>query len=130
MKYTFAILGLGLLVSLIIISSNPKNNSTQESTIIKNNVSLEGGKQIITLSAKGGYSPNISKAKSGIPTLLKVETKNTMDCSLSLVIPDLKYRNFLPSSGSTEINIPPQPAGKTLQGLCGMGMYGFKIVFE
>lgn len=130
MKYAFAILGLGLLTSLIIINFNSKNNLTQEPTIIENNVSLEDGKQIITLNAKGGYSPNISKAKAGIPTLLKMETKNTMDCSLSLVIPDLKYRNFLPSSGTTEIEIPPQPTGKTIQGLCSMGMYGFKIIFE
>jgi hypothetical protein len=42
----------------------------------------------------------------------------------------MNYQKNLPPSGVTEIEIPPQEAGSTFEGLCGMGMYGFEIAFK
>ncbi len=88
------------------------------------------GQQIIDITARGGYSPRLIAAKAGVPTTLRVRTADTYDCSVSLVIPKLSYRKFLNSSGTEEIAIPADKATGTLNGVCGMGMYSFKVVFE
>lgn len=93
-------------------------------------VSIVDGKQIIDISAKGGYSPRRVVAKAGIPTILRVSTNGTFDCSASLVIPKLSYQKFLQSSGTEDIIIAPEQAQGTLQGLCSMGMYNFQIKFQ
>ena len=96
----------------------------------KNNVSIVEGKQVIQIIAKGGYSPRNSVAKAGMPTVLKIKTSGTFDCSSALVIPSLSYRANLPMSGETLIDVPTQPAGSTLQGVCAMGMYSFSVQFN
>ena len=88
------------------------------------------GKQIIDISAKGGYSPRKVIAKAGISTILRVSTRGTFDCSASLVIPKLSYQKFLQSSGTEDIVIAPEQARGTLQGLCSMGMYNFQVIFQ
>ncbi len=95
-----------------------------------NNVSVVDGKQIIVINAKGGYAPRVTSAKAGIPTVLKMDTTGTFDCSAALSIPSLGYRNMLPSSGETFIDVPPQKPGTTMRGLCAMGMYSFAINFN
>ncbi|MBI3045951.1 MAG: cupredoxin domain-containing protein [Candidatus Harrisonbacteria bacterium] len=93
-------------------------------------VSAAGGKQIIDVSAKGGYSPRLISAKAGLPTTLRVKTNGTFDCSASLVIPKLSYQKFLQPSGIEEIAITPEQARGTMRGLCSMGMYNFQIRFQ
>lgn len=88
------------------------------------------GKQIIEIRAKGGYSPRVVNAKAGVPTIIKMETVNTFDCSASLVIPEISYQKFLSPSGVEEIEIPANKAQGTMQGLCSMGMYSFLINFN
>lgn len=95
-----------------------------------NNVSIVDGKQIIVITAKGGYSPRVTNAKAGIPTVIKMDTRGTFDCSSALSIPSIGYRNNLPPSGETEIELPPQKAGANMRGLCAMGMYSFSINFD
>jgi Cu+-exporting ATPase len=92
--------------------------------------SIVDGKQIIDITAKGGYSPRVVVAKAGVPTVLRVTTNGTFDCSASVVIPKLSYQKFLQPSGTEEINISAEQAQGTLQGLCAMGMYNFQIKFE
>jgi plastocyanin domain-containing protein len=94
-----------------------------------NNVSVVDGKQIIEIRAKGGYSPVHSVAKAGVPTILRVNTNGTFDCSSSIRIPELNISKNLPMSGTTDIDLGIQKAG-TFQGTCGMGMYPFDIKFE
>ncbi|MCR4280901.1 MAG: cupredoxin domain-containing protein [Candidatus Kaiserbacteria bacterium] len=93
-------------------------------------VSIVGGKQLIDISAKGGYSPRVVIAKAGMPTVLRVATRGTFDCSASLVIPKLSYQKFLSPTGTEEIPISPEQAQGTMQGLCSMGMYNFQIKFQ
>ena len=94
------------------------------------NVRVEGGTQIITITAKGGYSPKVTTAKAGMPTVIHMDTRGTFDCSSAVVIPSLSYRGNLPPSGETSIDVPPQQAGSTMRGLCAMGMYNFSINFN
>ncbi len=64
----------------------------------QDNVSVVEGGQIVAITARGGYSPRISNAQANIPTVLKMVTNGTFDCSSSLVIPSLNYRTNLPPS--------------------------------
>ncbi len=122
-----AILVAGVLIGGAIMLGGKSN---QPSTDSVDNVSVIDGKQIITVDAKGGYSPKVTIAKAGIPTVLRVQTNGTFDCSSALTIPTIGYRANLPPSGITEIEIPPQKAGTSLNGICAMGMYNFSINYN
>ena len=130
MKLTIVsiIISVGLIGGAIVLSRGalvPNGNIVPE-----NNVSIVNGKQIIQIQARGGYQPRRSTAKAGLPTVLRVSTSGTFDCSASLVIPKLSYQKFLQASGTEEISISPEQAQGTMQGLCSMGMYNFQIRFE
>ena len=122
---------ISLVISVLLIGgafwlvAGPAGNSGGASA-----VSIVEGKQIIDISAKGGYLPRVIVAKAGVPTVLRVTTRGTFDCSASLVIPKLSYQKFLQSSGTEEIAISPGAAQGTMQGLCAMGMYNFQIKFQ
>ncbi len=97
--------------------------------IASTNVYLEDGVQIIEIRAKGGYSPLRTTAKAYLPTLLRMVTDDTFDCSSSVMIPDLRLRKRLPLSGSTDIQLPTIPENTELTVYCGMGMYYFDLEF-
>ncbi len=118
------------IILAVLIFNKPVNTNSKDAQITDNVTTLEDGKQMITIDAKGGYSPQNTNAKANIPTLLQIKTKFTMDCSSSLVIPSLKFRKVLPVSGGTIIEVPPQPAGTSIRGLCSMGMYSFNLNFN
>ena len=121
------ILGIALIAGAIILSdSSSKPVPTQAS----NNITTENGTQIISIEARGGYSPRKTTAKANTPTILRMNTKNTFDCSSALSIPKLGIQKNLPYTGSTDFTVPPQSAGTKLQGLCVMGMYYFEIQFQ
>ncbi|OHA83521.1 MAG: hypothetical protein A2937_00220 [Candidatus Yonathbacteria bacterium RIFCSPLOWO2_01_FULL_47_33b] len=94
-----------------------------------NNVTIVDGKQIVEIKARGGYQPRKSVAKAGIPTILRFDTNGTFDCSSSVRVPSLGISKTLPQTGVTDIDIGVGKAG-TLQGMCGMGMYPFEVVFQ
>ena len=134
MKSVFISLGVAVLLigGAVVLSQGTTRDATQgsETKEINSNVTVEDGKQIVTISAKGGYLPEITEAKADMPTVLRVETKNTFDCSSTLLIPSMDYQKNLPPTGVTEVELPPQDVGSTFEGLCGMGMYRFKIAFK
>lgn len=92
----------------------------------EDNVSIVDGTQIVTLQAKGGYQPRVSTVKAGMPTILRVNTAGTFDCSSALQIPSLKISKNLPASGTTDIALGELKPG-TLDGTCSMGMYPFEL---
>ena len=129
MKSTvIAILIGAVLVSGAIMLSQKSPSTTAVAEA--NNVNVVDGKQIVSITAKGGYSPRVSKAKADMPTTLRVTTNGTFDCSSALTLPSISYQNNLPATGVTNIEIPAQKAGTKFQGLCSMGMQRFEIAFE
>src|SRR3989344_2380284 len=122
---------ISIMVSVLLISgafwlatqSSASGGGSAMATIVD-------GIQYVDISAKGGYSPRVVTAKAGMPTVLRVKTSGTFDCSASLVIPKLSYQKFLQPSGTEEIRISGEQAQGTLQGLCSMGMYSFQVRFE
>lgn len=93
------------------------------------NVTIENGQQIVTITAKGGYLPRTSTAKAGIPTVIRFRTEGTFDCSTFIRIPSMGVSQYLPSTGTVDIPVTNPKAG-LLNGMCGMGMYPFQVNFE
>lgn len=118
----FAVL---LIVGSSILAKNKGNNAPPS----VENVSIVDGKQIVNLVAKGGYQPNKSLAKANIPTIIRFETSGSFDCSTSVRIPSMNISEYLPPSGTTDMDIGTQPVS-TFRGSCGMGMYPFEIEFK
>lgn len=129
MKLTIIAIVVSIFLILGAVFVSQRNDVTPQ-TVEKANVIIENGKQIVTIDAKGGYSPSLSKVRADMPTVLRIQTKGTFDCSSAVVIPSIDYHKNLPQSGVTEIELPPQKAGSTLEGMCAMGMYTFDIAFE
>ncbi len=131
-KSTLQNIGIWVLVSIVVIGVFAfligGNTENSDSANI-NTVSISGDKQIIDLTAKGGYSPRVIEAKANTQTILRVSTNNTFDCSSALKIPELGVSKNLPSTGKTEIEIAAQEPGSVIDGTCAMGMYNFKIKF-
>lgn len=126
---TLSVLIVSVMIGSALIFINSNNSNTQLSND-STNLSMIDGNQIITINAKGGYSPKITNAKANVPTILKVTTSGTFDCSSAISIPSLSYRKNLEPTGVAEIMLPPQKANSTLKGLCSMGMYNFTINFN
>lgn len=128
-----SILAAALLIGGAIMLAGRSSSGTSNAGVqvaSADNVSVVDGKQVIDITAKGGYSPRVTIAKADMPTTLRLNTNGTFDCSSSVSIPALSYRSYLPQTGVTEVDVPPQRAGTTLQGRCAMGMYNFKVSFN
>ncbi len=103
--------------------------SDTSAVVDANNVTIVDGKQIVEISAKGGYQPRKSIAKAGVPTIIRFDTNGTFDCSSSVRIPSMNISKSLPQTGKTDIDVGSQEVA-TLQGTCGMGMYPFEVEFK
>ncbi len=131
MKIIFGLIVVGAVFFGGYIIMN-LNNSDDDSATVEpgaSNVSVVDGTQIIDLRAKGGYTPKVTVAKSGMPTILRVSTNGTFDCSSAIRIPSLRVSQTLPMNGTTDISLGTLESG-LIQGNCGMGMYPFQINVE
>ena len=123
LKNIFLILAIGAaLIFVYKAGSSSEPNQSAPSTKVENGV------QIVDLVAKGGYSPRIIQVQPNLPIKLKVETKNTFDCSSAFHIPSLKISKSLPPIGISEFDIPALTPGQSLEGNCSMYMYRFTLV--
>ncbi len=128
---TIALISAAVIVGGAIVYSNMSSAPAADTTVVVNgnNVTVVDGKQIIDIQAKGGYSPQKNVAKAGIPTVLRIHTQGTFDCSSAFRIPSMNISKNLPPSGVTEIDLG-SPSIAMLQGVCSMGMYSFEVEFQ
>ncbi len=77
-----------------------------------------------------GYTPSLSRARSGEPVTLNLVTNKTFTCAQAFVIPSLGIERLLPDSGETPIPLPAQPAGSVLRYTCSMGMFTGEVFFD
>lgn len=125
MKETIlSIIVAGALIGGAIVMSGGNQGKGTEVSV--NNVTVVDGKQIIEITAKGGYLPEKSVASAGMPTILRINTKGTFDCSSSVRVPSMNISQNLPPSGITDIDLGVLSKG-ILEGTCSMGMYPFEI---
>lgn len=122
---------ISILVAIILIGGAVVFSKKSDTAPIADasNVTVVDGKQIVEISAKGGYYPRKSVAKAGMPTIIRFDTNGTFDCSSSIRIPSMNISKSLPQTGTTDIDVGSQQVA-TLQGTCGMGMYPFEVEFK
>ncbi len=118
-----------VLIGGVFIFTRGNSQSQTGNQVAGNNVSVIDGNQIITINAKGGFQPQKSVAKAGLPTIIRFDTNGTFDCSSSIRIPSLNISKVLPQTGSTDVDVGNKQLA-TLQGTCGMGMYSFEVDFQ
>jgi plastocyanin domain-containing protein len=115
-----------LILGAFVLASGGKSDETSTDAL----AFMEGDTQVIEIIARGGYTPQVTKAKAGVPTIIRMKTENTYDCSSALVIPSLGYQKNLKPSAVEEIEVPLEKTQGILKGMCSMAMYHFQIVFE
>ena len=129
-KAVYSILGILVFVFILINMSSGNSAGNSSNSDVKGSVTMEGDKQILAIQVRGGYTPSTITAKANTPSIIRFTTANSFDCSTALTISKLNYRNNLPYTGVTDVEVPAQAPGSTIEGVCSMGMYRFKITFN
>lgn len=124
-----AIIAAAILIGGALMLPSGESQEDGGQSVAPNNLTMENGVQVIEIRAKGGYSPRKTEAVAGVPTVIRMNTKSTFDCSSALTIPSLGIQKSLPMNGTTDIDIGTPEAGSLL-GTCSMGMYRFEVVFK
>ncbi len=89
---------------------------------------LAGGVQRITVTVRGGYSPDVIRARPGVPLELVFDRQESGDCTSRVVFADLGVSASLPAYEQTTVRLAPSSAG-SFGFACGMNMiHGTLIV--
>lgn len=88
-----------------------------------------GGRQEVTITVRGGYSPAVIRTAAGQPVRLVFDRQETASCSEEVVFPDFGVKRFLPANEKTVVEITP-PAAGTYEFTCGMGMLHGRVIAE
>jgi YHS domain-containing protein len=87
-------------------------------------------RQEITVRVKGGYIPEVVRARPGLPVRIHFKREETSPCSEEVVFPTLGVRRHLPAFETTAIDLPASSEG-TYAFACGMDMmHGWLVVGE
>ena len=79
------------------------------------------GVQVITVTVKGGYSPDVIQVAPGVPVRLLFNRQESGDCSSRVVFPDFQVNQALPAFATTAVELLPEQAGE-YEFACGMNM--------
>ena len=71
---------------------------------------LADGVQIIKVTVRGGYSPDVIQVASGVPGRLLFDRQESGDCASRVVFPDFKVNQTLPAFEPTTVEFV---AGRT-----------------
>ncbi|UZJ25990.1 heavy metal translocating P-type ATPase [Rhodococcus antarcticus] len=82
---------------------------------------LGDGVQSITVTVKGGYSPDVIQVALGVPVRLLFDRQESGDCSSRVVLPDFRINQALPAFATTAVEFLPEHAGSH-EFACGMNM--------
>lgn len=119
---TFVILGAVLLTALLgYYFFGPKN---------RREAVVEDGVQNITITVKGGYSPDVIQVVRGVPVRINFDRQESGDCSSRVLFPDFRINQSLPADRVTTIEFTPEESGEYAFA-CGMNMlHGRLVVVE
>ncbi|STX03549.1 heavy metal translocating P-type ATPase [Kocuria rosea] len=82
---------------------------------------LDAGVQTVTVTVKGGYSPDLIEVAPGVPVRLVFDRQETGDCSSRVVLPDFQINQPLPAYARTAVEFTPSQPGE-YGFACGMNM--------
>ena len=83
-------------------------------------------RQVVDVVVDGGYHPDAIIARAGLPLRLIFRRDDTDACSERVVFSSPHIDRRLAVSGTTTIDLPPQPPGE-VRFTCGMGRYRGRI---
>ena len=87
---------------------------------------VDGGVQVVTVSVKGGYSPDVIEVVRGVPVRIVFDRQESGDCSSRVVFPDFKINQALPAYATTTVDFTPADLGE-YGFACGMNMLHGKV---
>lgn len=79
------------------------------------------GVQTVSITVKGGYSPQLIEVKAGSPIHIEFDRQEGGECSSHVIFPDLGVDQMLPAFARTTLNLPALQAGD-YPFACGMNM--------
>ncbi|CAL8978513.1 Potassium-transporting ATPase ATP-binding subunit [Cellulomonas sp. T2.31MG-18] len=82
---------------------------------------LDGGVQVVTVTVKGGYSPDLIEVTAGTPVRLLFDRQESGDCTSRVVFADFKVNQSLPANETTAVDLLPTVPGD-YEFACGMNM--------
>ena len=90
---------------------------------------LTGGVQKITVTVKGGYSPDLIHVRRGVPLEIEFDRQESGECTNRVVFADLGVNAGLPAYTKTIVLLRPERAG-TFGFACGMNMIHGTLVVD
>jgi P-type Cu+ transporter len=69
---------------------------------------LDDGVQVIKVTVKGGYSPEVVRVVPGVPVRLRFGRRESSDCSSRVIIPAFGVDQHLPASATTSVDLNPR----------------------
>src|SRR6266545_1872811 len=69
------------------------------------------GVQEVRVVVRGGYSPDVIRARTGVPLRIVFDRQEDGDCSSRVVFADLALSRFLPPFAQTTVQFTPTTAG-------------------
>ncbi|MBI5465993.1 MAG: cupredoxin domain-containing protein [Candidatus Kerfeldbacteria bacterium] len=90
-------------------------------------INQPNGAQELTITVRGGYSPNKVAVKVGVLVRLTFDRQEEGDCTEYVVIDEYGINQQLPPFAKTTIEFTPTKVG-TVPFHCGMGMVHGKII--
>jgi len=83
---------------------------------------VTGGVQVVDITIRGGYSPEVVRVVPGVPVRLVFDRQEDSGCSERLLVPDLGVDVALPAFEATSVALPAMGEGGAHEFTCGMGM--------
>ena len=74
---------------------------------------VRGDRQEVEVTVKGGYSPNLIRARQGVPLRLVFDRQEAGECTSRVVFPDLGVSRSLPPSPAPRSSSPPSAAASS-----------------
>ncbi|MDH3683329.1 MAG: HAD-IC family P-type ATPase, partial [Acidimicrobiia bacterium] len=90
---------------------------------------VSAGVQEVTVTVKGGYSPDLIHVTEGLPLRLTFDRQEAGDCTSRVVFPALGASKTLPAFGTATLEFVPDQVGE-FDFACGMNMIHGKLVVE
>ena len=89
----------------------------------------ESGAQEVTITVKGGYTPDVIVVQKGRPVRLTFTRQESSACSEKVLFPDFNQNALLPEGEQVILEFTPDKAGE--YGFqCQMGMLRGKLIVE
>jgi plastocyanin domain-containing protein len=87
------------------------------------------GVQEVSITVKGGYTPDVIVVKAGQPVSLHFTRHESASCSERVLFPDFNQNALLPEGQEVTVEFTPDKPGE-FGFQCQMGMFRGKLIVE